>query len=52
MQSWRLRRVPPRVLFFLHDPQQVELWVRAAGFEKKRYENRTFIWMTEVYVRA
>ena len=34
----------------VHDPLQVESRVRGAGFER-RYENHTFIWKTEVYVR-
>jgi magnesium-protoporphyrin O-methyltransferase len=49
--AFGLRLLGSRFRSYVHDPQQVESWVRAAGFEK-RYEDRTFIWMTEVYVRA
>ena len=57
-----LNRVGVRVLgFFLwlvrstfrsyvHDPRRIEGWIAVAGF-KKRYENQTFIWLTQVYVR-
>ena len=33
-----------------YDPRRIEGWIAATGF-KKRYENRTFIWLTQVYVR-
>jgi len=36
---------------YVHDPEQVEQWVRAAGFDKT-YQNRTFIWLTQVYSRS
>ncbi len=35
---------------YVHDPRRIEGWIAAAGF-KKRYENRTFLWLTQVYVR-
>ncbi len=35
---------------YVHDPRRIETWITAAGL-KKRYENRTFIWLTQVYVR-
>ena len=35
---------------YVHDPRRIEAWITAAGL-KKRYENRTFIWLTQVYVR-
>ncbi|TAM48454.1 MAG: methyltransferase domain-containing protein [Gammaproteobacteria bacterium] len=35
---------------YVHDPRRIESWIAAAGF-KKRYENRTFLWLTQVYVR-
>ena len=35
---------------YVHDPRRIEGWVAAAGF-KKRYENQTAIWLTQVYVR-
>ncbi len=36
---------------YLHDPRQVERWIQAAGFVKS-YENRTLIWLTQVYQRS
>jgi 2-polyprenyl-3-methyl-5-hydroxy-6-metoxy-1,4-benzoquinol methylase len=36
---------------YVHDPTQIEAWVSAAGFTK-RYENRTPIWLTAVYVHT
>lgn len=35
---------------YVHDPRRIEGWISAAGF-RKRYENRTFLWLTQVYVR-
>ena len=35
---------------YVHDPRRIEGWIAAAGF-KKRYENQTVIWLTQVYVR-
>ena len=35
---------------YVHDPRRIEAWIAAAGF-KKRYENQTMIWLTQVYVR-
>ncbi|MEK7815656.1 MAG: class I SAM-dependent methyltransferase [Pseudomonadota bacterium] len=35
---------------YVHDPRRIEDWIAAAGF-KKRYENQTAIWLTQVYVR-
>ncbi len=36
---------------YIHDPRRIEGWIIAVGFEK-RYENRTFLWLTQVYVRG
>lgn len=36
---------------YLHDPRQVEAWIRDAGFVK-RYENTTLVWLTQVYEKA
>jgi hypothetical protein len=33
---------------WLHDPRQVEAWIREAGFVK-RYEGTTWVWLTQVY---
>lgn len=35
---------------YVHDPERVDRWLGEAGFER-RYENRTFIWLTRVYGR-
>jgi magnesium-protoporphyrin O-methyltransferase len=35
---------------YVHDPVQIEAWVRAAGFHKA-YEKQTLLWLTQVYVR-
>jgi len=35
---------------YVHDPVQIEQWIMAEGFAKS-YENRTPIWLTQVYVR-
>ncbi len=35
---------------YVHDPRRIEGWITAAGF-RKRYENRTFLWLTQVYAR-
>lgn len=36
---------------YIHDPRRIERWIADAGF-KKHYENRTLLWLTQVYVRA
>ena len=41
-------RSPFRI--YVHDPRRIEGWIAATGF-KKRYENQTAIWLTQVYVR-
>ena len=35
---------------YIHDPEQIEHWIKISGF-KKKYENKTFIWLTQVYTR-
>lgn len=35
---------------YVHDPAQVERWIAEAGF-RKLYEDRTFVWLTQVFVR-
>lgn len=35
---------------YVHDPRRIEDWIATAGF-KKRYQNQTPIWLTQVYVR-
>ena len=35
---------------YVHDPVQIEAWIREAGLEKT-YENHTFVWLTQVYRR-
>jgi magnesium-protoporphyrin O-methyltransferase len=35
---------------YVHDPRRIEGWIAGAGF-KKRYQNRTFLWLTQVYAR-
>lgn len=33
---------------YAHDPQQIEQWITASGF-RKTYENKTFIWLSQIY---
>ncbi len=35
---------------YAHSPEDIEGWAKEAGFEKC-YENTTFIWLTQVYVK-
>lgn len=35
---------------YAHDPDDIERWITAAGF-KKQYQNTTFIWLSQVYVK-
>jgi len=35
---------------YAHRPDDIERWVTAAGFQK-RYQDTTFIWLTQVYVK-
>ncbi|MDH5633806.1 MAG: class I SAM-dependent methyltransferase [Gammaproteobacteria bacterium] len=35
---------------YVHDPEQIESWITARGFEKV-YQDTTYIWLTQVYVR-
>jgi len=36
---------------YVHDPQQIDTWLTAAGFAK-RYETQTLVWHTYVYARG
>ena len=36
---------------YVHDPEQIEAWITGQGFEKL-YENKTLIWLTQVYVKS
>jgi hypothetical protein len=36
---------------FVHDPSEIEMAVRAAGFERA-HEAKTFVWHVEVYSRV
>lgn len=36
---------------YVHDPQQIEQWIRDAGFSPC-YENRTLVWLSQVYRRV
>ncbi|HLQ24273.1 MAG TPA: methyltransferase domain-containing protein [Acidiferrobacterales bacterium] len=44
---WLLRN---QVRNYIHDPGKIEAWITASGF-RKRYEQQTPIWLTQVYVR-
>ncbi len=33
---------------YVHDPGMIETWITGAGF-KKKYENQTITWLTQVY---
>jgi hypothetical protein len=35
---------------YAHRPEDIERWVAEAGFDKV-YQNTTFIWLTQVYVK-
>jgi len=35
---------------YVHDPQQIDAWLTAAGFTKQ-YENQTLVWLTWVHAR-
>jgi magnesium-protoporphyrin O-methyltransferase len=35
---------------YLHDPREIEAWIRDAGFEK-RHEARTWVWLTQIFTR-
>ena len=36
---------------YVHDPDQIESWITAAGF-KKIYQNNTFVWLTQVFTKV
>lgn len=36
---------------YVHDPVCIHAWIAAQGFHK-RYEGRTAVWLTRVYVRS
>ena len=36
---------------YVHDPVQIQCWIDGAGF-KKRFEDQTAGWLTQVFVRA
>jgi magnesium-protoporphyrin O-methyltransferase len=33
---------------YIHDPKMIEIWITGEGF-KKKYENQTIAWLTQVY---
>ena len=35
---------------YIHDPGQIETWIIAEGFQKC-FEDKTAIWLTQVYIR-
>ena len=35
---------------YVHDPKDIERWIRSEGFEKQ-FQRNTFLWLTQVYVR-
>lgn len=35
---------------YVHDPATIQNWITDAGFSK-RYEQRSFVWLTQVFVR-
>lgn len=35
---------------YVHSPAMIEKWITARGFSK-RYENTTFVWLSQVYVK-
>lgn len=35
---------------FVHDPDDIERWITEAGF-KKSYQEQTFIWLTQIYIK-
>ncbi len=46
-----LRLFGSRFRAYVHDPAAIESWISSAGF-CKRYQKETFVWLTQVYVRA
>ena len=46
-----LRLVRSNFRPYVHDPDQIEQWITAEGF-KKHYDNQTFIWLTQVYLKG
>lgn len=35
---------------YVHNPDDIERWITDAGF-KKAYQDQTFIWLTQVYIK-
>ncbi len=36
---------------YVHNPDEIETWIRQAGFEKT-FERTTFIWLTQIYEKS
>ncbi len=51
LAGWALWLVRSNFRSYVHDPNVIETQINAAGF-RKQYENQTFIWLTQIYVRA
>ena len=51
LAGWALWLVRSNFRSYVHDPRMIEADIYAAGF-RKQYENQTFIWLTQVYVRS
>jgi len=50
MVALALRLVRSDFRPYVHDPEQIDAWLRAAGFSRC-YENHTIAWLARVYVR-
>ncbi len=36
---------------YVHDPEAIEEWICNAGF-RKQFQDQTFIWLTQIYIKA
>ena len=51
VMAWLLWLMRSEFRSYVHDPVQIERWIRDKGFQK-RFEAQTAMWLTQVYEKA
>ena len=51
VMAWLLWLMRSEFRSYVHDPVQIERWIRDKGF-RKRFEAQTAMWLTQVYEKA
>ena len=49
--AWVMKVMRSDFRSYVHDPELIEKWIRASGFDKV-YQNNNLVWLTQVYVKS